>query len=206
MLRSAVLGLALLIVAACSVGTTPPTTAPAPTGSVGALPTSMPTAFSTPTPAATGPGATGTSYERLLGWIPPVIANTCSQDDANAQMERALAAALCEPEDVIDDPDITIDRLMYLSFDSDERMIDLWAGYWEHLGPPANGECAAGPATSLHEVDGVPVGRLVCGDWGETRNVAAWWYDDRLRVVMFLWIEGGYPELAGLVDAVSVQP
>lgn len=206
-MRTIAFVLTVLALAACSGGQ-PPTTAPTSTSgpSATAQPTSVPTAALTAIPTATESGTAGSAYEQLLTFIPPAIANTCDSDPANAQIERAIALAVCEPVDVIVGSDVTINRLMYFLFDSDEYRTTLWSGYWEALGEPPDGECAAGPATSLYYADDTPVGRLVCGQWPQSSDLAAWWYDDRPNVVMFLRIDGSYADLAALVDAVSVQP
>jgi hypothetical protein len=198
--------LAILLLAACSG-------APAPS----ATPNASATAGQTPTPVVTPPASTATpasspgvvaTYAELLALIPPTIAGTCREDPDNARLERAAAMAFCEPDEVIVDDEVTVEWVMYFAFATDDvRRLDLWTEYWGHLGEPADGACADGPATSLYEVDGTPVGRLVCGEWPNSDDLAAFWYDDRPEILMALRLDSGdYADLAGLVEAVTIQP
>jgi hypothetical protein len=185
----------------------------------GGTQTASPRNFSTATapaatPAAIGPTPTATAragastpasaYLQLLTYVPEAIANTCTEFHPTAG--SALAVANCKPDDIIGDPDVYIDSVVYLLYDADFKTLDAWADRWEDLGEPTGSECSAGPSTNIYTVDGQGVGRIVCGP-DPNGGLVAWWYDNRLKVVMsVLILEGTYEDLANLVGLTAAQP
>lgn len=182
---------------------TPPSAATVPPPTSDAIPTMQPP----PTPIATitaGSNTPTSAYVQLLTYVPAVIAATCSEIDPTPT--DALAVARCEPDDVIVDPDAWIDSVVYFWYDADFKRLDAWADRWEQLGMPTGSECSAGPSTNTYTVDGQIVGRIVCGP-DPHGGLVAWWYDDRLEVVMtVLLLEGTYEDLASLVELTTAQP
>lgn len=179
-----------------SAATVPPSVAP---------PTSDATVQPTPVATITAGSNTPTSaYLQLLTYVPAVIVDTCSEIDPTPT--DALAVARCEPEDDIADQEVDIDSVVYFWYDADFKRLDAWADRWEQLGEPTGSECSAGPSTNTYTVDGTIVGRIVCAP-DPFGGLVAWWYDDRLEVVMtVLLLEGTYEDLAGLVELTAAQP
>jgi hypothetical protein len=153
----------------------------------------------------TGTGLPISPYQQLLALVPPTIAGTCTELDPATEI-GSLAIASCAPEDVIVDPAVVIEKVVYMSFDSDHQTLNAWSFRWEALGEPDGTDCAVGPSMNVFTVNGQGVGRFVCGP-DPSGGLTAWWYDNTHFVVMQVHItEGGYPELANLIQVAQIQP
>jgi hypothetical protein len=147
--------------------------------------------------------ATGSAYEELLAHVDSTIASTCTEVDPAAA--GALAVANCEPEDVIFDPNIVVDDVVYLWFETLADVEDLWLEKNDLLGTPTSADCASGSCVTGLTPEGSLYGRFVCGpDTVYGDEVVAWWYDNRLNHVgSILLAEGACTDAQGLMGAVA---
>jgi len=123
-------------------------------------------------------GGMSPAAQALLAHVPDDWQADCQETPTSAFDAGALAAVVCG----LDEPGANIAE--YVQFDSAASMSTAYQQRVDNFGVDSQGSCQTGPNEAGYTIDGIPVGRLLCGP--QVAGIRFDWTDERLSILTTL--------------------